>query len=177
MMVLGLSAMDDVDDEILAQMGTALEECYPVRVTRRPRIALAGSEYDEKRKQHNAPMVLKKILEADSRGVEKLVGVTVRDLFIPMLSFVYGQAQLGGRAAVVSVARLRQEFYGLPGNRELLLARARKEAVHETGHLFGLVHCGERTCAMSLSTNVRQIDWKNDGLCAACRALVWEGHI
>jgi len=177
MIMLGLSAMDDVDDEILARMGAALEDCYPVKVARQQGIELAAGEYDEKRKQHNAPLVLKKILKAGSSEAGKLVGVTAADLFIPMLSFVYGQAQLGGRVAVVSVARLRQEFYGLPGNRELLLARARKEAVHETGHLFGLVHCGDQTCAMSLSTNVRQIDWKNDGLCAACRALVWEGHL
>lgn len=176
MILLGLNPMDGADDELLARMGLALEDCYPVKVARQPRIELAASEYDEKRKQHNAPLVLKKILEAGGSTAAKLVGVTAADLFIPMLSFVYGQAQLGGRAAVVSVARLRQEFYGLPGNRALLLARARKEAVHETGHLFGLAHCGNQTCAMSLSTSVRQIDWKNDALCAACRALVWEGH-
>lgn len=177
MMVLRLSAMDEVDGEILERMGQSLEDCYPLRVVPLPRIAITSTEYDEKRKQHNAPLVLKRLLAADSSDAGKLVGVTALDLFIPMLSFVYGQAQLGGRAAVVSVARLRQEFYGLPGNRELLLARARKEVVHEAGHLFGLIHCGDPVCAMSLSTNVRQIDWKTDGLCAACRAQVWEGHI
>jgi len=177
MIVVGLSAMDDVDSGILERMGQALEDCFPVRVVRQPPVAITAAEFDEKRRQHNAPLVLKRLLAANRRDVEKLVGVTVSDLFIPMLSFVYGQAQLGGRAAVVSVARLRQEFYGLPGNQDLLFARARKEVVHETGHLFGLVHCGDPVCAMSLSTGVRQIDWKSDGLCAACRALVWEGHL
>jgi archaemetzincin len=71
---------------------------------------------------------------------------------------------------VVSFARLRQEFYGLAANREIFLERACKEALHETGHMFGLVHCGERKCAMSLATTVRQIDLKEDAFCAACGA-------
>jgi archaemetzincin len=71
---------------------------------------------------------------------------------------------------VVSFARLRQEFYGLAGNREVFLERAYKEALHETGHLFGLVHCPERKCAMSLATTVRQIDLKDDAYCSACTA-------
>ena len=100
----------------------------------------------------------------------KLLAVTEHDLFIPVLTFVFGQAQLGGRVGVVSFARLRQEFYGLAPNREVFLERAHKEALHETGHLFGLVHCAERTCAMSLATTVRQIDLKDDAFCAACAA-------
>ena len=100
----------------------------------------------------------------------KLLAVTERDLFIPVLTFVFGQAQLGGRAAVVSLARLRQEFYGLAPNREVFLERALKEALHETGHMFGLVHCADRSCAMSLATNVRQIDMKRAAFCARCAA-------
>ena len=100
----------------------------------------------------------------------KLLAVTGRDLFIPVLTFVFGQAQLGGRVAVVSLARLRQEFYGLAPNREILLERAVKEALHETGHTFGLVHCADRSCAMSLATNVRQIDVKQAAFCASCAA-------
>ena len=90
----------------------------------------------------------------------KLLAVTERDLFIPVLTFVFGQAQLGGRVGVVSLARLRQEFYGLPPDRDVLLDARVKEALHETGHLFGLVHCADRDCAMSLSTGIRQIDLK-----------------
>ena len=77
-------------------------------------------------------------------------------------------------AAIVSLARLRQEFYGLPPNAELLAARARKEVLHELGHTFGLVHCPEVDCTMSLSTNVRQLDLKGSGYCTDCRALIAE---
>src|SRR6185437_7575536 len=95
-----------------------------------------------------------------------------RDLFIPVLTFVFGHAQLGGRAGIVSLARLRQEFYRLPPDTEVFLARAAKEAVHETGHMFGLVHCADRACAMSLSTGVLQIDAKAASLCRPCAARV-----
>jgi archaemetzincin len=112
------------------------------------------------------------LLQRCPEDASKLLAVTERDLFIPVLTFVFGQAQLGGRVGVVSFARLRQEFYGLAPNREVFLERAHKEALHETGHLFGLVHCADRRCAMSLATTVRQIDGKQDAFCAACaRAL------
>jgi archaemetzincin len=98
----------------------------------------------------------------------KLLAVTGRDLFIPVLTFVFGHAQLGGRAGIVSLARLRQEFYGLPPDPEILRQRAEKEVLHEGGHMFGLVHCAERRCAMSLATGVRQIDSKENAFCAPC---------
>jgi archaemetzincin len=85
-----------------------------------------------------------------------------------MLSFVFGQAQVGGAAALVSVARLRQEFYGIPANDRLTIARAIKECVHETGHTFGLTHCPDTGCPMSLSNTIRQVDDKGDELCGNC---------
>lgn len=160
---------------VLDEMRAALEDNFPLRVVASLPIHVAGDEWDAARRQHNAPLMLRRVLKAGDLHPHKLLAVTDCDLFIPMLSFVYGQAQLGGRAALVSLARLRQEFYGLPANPALLLARSRKEAIHETGHLFGLVHCSDAECAMSLSTNVRQIDLKNGALCSACRAQVWEG--
>ena len=104
----------------------------------------------------------------------KLLAITERDLFIPVLTFVYGHAQLGGRVAAISLARLRQEFYGLPANQPVFLERALKEALHETGHTFGLVHCADRECAMSLATNIRQIDLKRAAFCASARPACLE---
>ncbi len=57
-------------------------------------------------------------------------------------------------------------------NSRILRERAIKEALHETGHMFGLVHCADRSCAMSLANNVRQIDGKQTAWCDACAAQV-----
>jgi archaemetzincin len=124
--------------------------------------------YDAGRRQYASLAVLETLARACPPDAAKLLAVTTRDLFIPVLTFVFGQAQLNGRVGVVSLARLRQEFYGLPPDPGALLERARKEALHETGHLFGLIHCNDPACAMSLSTGVRQIDRKDASFCKPC---------
>ena len=90
------------------------------------------------------------------------------DLFIPVLTYVFGEAQLAGRAAVVSTHRLDCQLYGLPANRKLLLQRLRKEAIHELGHTYNLLHCHQHPCVMMSSTYVEGIDLKSDRFCDRC---------
>jgi archaemetzincin len=156
-------ALDRVRRSVAAQFET------PVKEVQLPPVEFA---YDPVRRQYQSIPVLEMLAGAVPEDARRLVGVTARDLFVPVLTFVFGQAQLGGPVAVVSLARLRQEFYGLPENREVFLERVVKEALHETGHTFGLVHCAELSCAMSLATNVRQIDRKRAGLCPSCEGLL-----
>jgi archaemetzincin len=161
--------------DVLEAMRQTLEDVFAARVSISAQpVKLPEGSLDPARAQYSAPVILKALLERRDRSGEKLLGITGEDLFIPMLSFVYGQAQLGGRAGLVSLARLSQGFYGLPENAVLLAARARKEAVHEAGHLFGLVHCEQPDCAMRLSTNIRQLDLKGDALCSGCASLAME---
>jgi archaemetzincin len=154
-------AIAAIREEALGRFGAPVRE-----------LDLDGIEfaYDAGRGQYGSIAVLEALERSAPPDALKLLAVTERDLFIPVLTFVFGQAQLGGRSGVVSLARLRQEFYGLPPNREVLLERAVKEALHEAGHLFGLVHCAQPGCAMSLATNVRQIDGKQAAFCARCAA-------
>ena len=158
-----------VDREALGAVRdrVAAEFRAPAREIDLPDVEFA---FDRVRNQYGSIPVLEMLARRCPADALKLLAVTGQDLFIPVLTFVFGQAQLGGRVAVVSLARLKQEFYGLPANREIFLERAYKEALHETGHTFGLVHCAERKCAMSLATTVRQIDLKEDAFCAACGA-------
>jgi len=138
----------------------------PLRDLPLPSIEFA---FDPARLQYRSAEILEMLARLCPADALKLVAVTERDLFIPVLTFVFGHAQLGGRVAVISLARLRQEFYGLPPAPDVLSERARKEALHETGHTFGLVHCSGH-CAMSLSANIQQIDRKPAAYCAACAA-------
>ena len=135
-------------------------------------IVVPGVEFafDTGRQQYRSMDVLAMLARICPGDAAKLLALTGRDLFVPVLTFVFGQAQLGGRAAVVSLARLRQEFYGMAPNQEIFMGRAVKEALHETGHTFGLVHCSDRSCAMSLATSVGQIDEKDGAWCASCAA-------
>ncbi len=129
-----------------------------------------AAAFDPRRRQYGSEILLRELIRTRDPGAYRLLGVTECDLFIPMLSFVFGQAQLDGFAAILSLARLRQEFYGLPPAPSVLFARISKEAVHELGHTFGLIHCADTTCPMSLSTGIAQVDTKSDRYCPACAA-------
>lgn len=169
MIRIGVAAFDEIDAMILEAIAGCLAAELEAKVKPLPGMWDAAPAYNEARRQYSAPALLKMLLEkGGAQRDERILGVTRRDLYIPMLSFVYGQAQLGGRAAVISLARLEPEFYGLAANGALVAGRAAKEALHETGHALGLVHCGDASCAMALSTNLRQLDLKRAALCAAC---------
>jgi archaemetzincin len=98
--------------------------------------------------------------------------VTDVDLFIPVLTFVFGEATLDGDVAVVSTARLADEN----GDR-YLAARLAKESVHELGHTFGLIHCGDARCAMARSASLAHVDVKRAALCGDCRVRLRERQL
>ena len=102
----------------------------------------------------------------------RILGVTGHDLFVPVLSFVFGEAQVSGLCAVVSTHRLREEIYGLPADPAILLDRLTKEAVHELGHTFGLRHCDDWTCVMASTNSVERLDIRTASFCERCRPVV-----
>jgi archaemetzincin len=163
-----LRAIGEVSDEDLSAIQSGLEQRLELKFQRLTPLPDPAHAFDARRRQYNSPVLVKDLLDQCPDGAFRVIGITERDLFIPMLSFVFGQAQLKGRIALVSLARLRQEFYGLVPDRAVFLDRAIKEVVHEAGHTFGLVHCQDRACPMSLSTDIRQVDAKTAQYCRAC---------
>jgi archaemetzincin len=145
-----------------------LERAFRVPVRRRRPWFDPESTYDPSRGQYSSSELLRLLLEDAQAGDGSVLGVTGVDLFVPVLTFVYGEAQLGGRAAVVSLHRLRPEAYGLPSDPALLRGRLLKESVHELGHVHGLVHCPDPVCVMRSSTYVEQIDAKSAEFCDLC---------
>lgn len=90
------------------------------------------------------------------------------DLFIPILTYVFGEAEVGGNVAVVSYYRLAPERYGLAPDESLLASRLVKEVIHELGHVFSLIHCSLHSCVMHSSSYVEQIDLKERSFCPLC---------
>lgn len=128
--------------------------------------------YDPGRKQYYSTKILKEMLNDLPPDALKKMGLTPLDLCIPILTFVFGEAQLGGSAGIVSTARLKQEFYGLPSNPDLLFRRLVKEMNHELGHTFGLTHCTSRDCVMYLANSIRDVDIKGESFCGRCKELL-----
>ena len=126
--------------------------------------------WDGARGQYNSSVLLQELGRVARGAGDRVLGIAQADLFIPVLTFVFGEAHLNGPAAVISVHRLSPGFYGLPPNPALVEQRAAIEAVHELGHTFGLVHCPDYRCAMHASHSAEEIDLKLPAYCDACRA-------
>ena len=141
----------------------------PCRV--RPERLDAAFAHDPRRNQYYSTALLQAMQPLVERGA-RLLAVTSLDLYVPVLTFVFGEAQLSGSCAVVSLHRLREEFYGLPSRDDLLQDRLVKEAVHELGHTFGLRHCDDWRCVMTSSHGVERLDVKTADFCGECRRAV-----
>jgi archaemetzincin len=125
------------------------------------------------RNQFHSSEILAQMHDPALRGAGmRRLAVTSVDLYVPILTFVFGEAEVGGACAVVSSHRLRQEFYGLPAAPEVERERLLKEAVHELGHTLELTHCNDYGCAMAASHSVEWIDMKEAQFCVDCRAAV-----
>ena len=173
---LAIAPLGPAPSEILDGVETSLGRAFALATQRLAPLAEPLPAYSPARGQWSSAEFLRLLLASLPDGAFRLLGITERDLFVPVLSFVYGQAQLDGSVAVVSLARLRAEFHGLAPDPPALERRAAVEAVHELGHTFGLVHCAVRSCPMSLSIDLVDLDRKTAEPCAACSALL-EGSL
>jgi archaemetzincin len=166
---LCLVSIGSVPENALQWIEAAAAEWFPLPIRRLPAIAIPDGAYDARRDQYQSVEIMKMLAKLSPSGNgSRILGVVDVDLSIPMLSFLFGQAQFEGRVAVISLCRLHQEFYGLPAQENLLRERTVKEALHELGHTFGLVHCSEPSCAMSLATHIELVDAKVEQFCTQC---------
>ena len=167
---LHLLPIGSPDPQLLEWLAQALQEKFrtPAEVLA-PAIDPAFALHAE-RQQYHSSEILASMQRHVASNTWRLLGITQFDLYIPILTFVFGEAQLGGRSAVVSYRRLQQEFYGLPQDMDLLANRLLVEAVHELGHTLRLTHCHDYQCAMAPSHAVEWIDIKDSGFCEDCLA-------
>jgi archaemetzincin len=152
------------DETLLGRVEFHVAREFQQRVDRWRSDARPAGTLDAVRGQHSSRDVLRWLVQARPAHTDRVLGVTDVDLFIPVLTFVFGEAQLDGAAAVVSTLRLAQGADRVTAGLRLV-----KECVHELGHTFGLVHCESMKCVMARSASVRSVDAKNAELCPVCR--------
>jgi archaemetzincin len=123
--------------------------------------------YNPERKQYLSSKLLAAL--GKTKSDERVVGIADVDLFVPRLDFVFGEADIASGTAVVSLCRLRSEYYGTANDEALSLERVTKEIVHELGHTFGLKHCPNPKCVMHFSNSLADTDVKEVHFCSKCR--------
>ena len=173
MKALQLLSIGDLDGGLLMDLGPVLADIFRMPCEVLPRRLDPEFAFHGERQQYHSSEILQRMQRYVSPDSWRVLGVAAADLYIPILTFVFGEAQMGGPCAVVSTNRLRQEFYGLPADRTVLRERLLKEAVHEIGHTLDLTHCDDYRCAMAPSHAVEWIDLKESTLCASCMARVF----
>lgn len=127
--------------------------------------------YDERRSQYNSKLILQHLIKFCPHEALGFMGITHVDLFVPILKFVFGLAQMEGQCSIISTHRLRPQFYDQQPDPSLFLARVEKTALHELGHCLGLTHCRDRRCVMYSSTRIEDTDSKQSDFCPTCIEL------
>ncbi len=127
---------------------------------------------DPQRLQYDAGCVIEDLESRPPNRCDKVVAVTAVDLFVPVFSHVFGEARLGGRAALVSLHRLGEAEEGRRPPPARVLERAAKVALHELGHLFSLTHCSDPGCLMHFTGDVAGLDATALLFCRYCREFL-----
>jgi archaemetzincin len=172
MKLLHLLPIGNVDDTLLAGLSVELGATFDASCRILPGRLDPEFAFHGERQQYHSSEILRNMQSYLAADSWRMLGLAEVDLYIPILTFVFGEAQMGGPCALLSTHRLRQEFYGLPHDRELFRGRVIKEAVHEVGHTLNLTHCQDYRCAMASSHAVEWIDLKASALCGNCRGAV-----
>jgi archaemetzincin len=167
---IALVPIGEVNESILTLIGEGLREAFGRDYVIATSLPHPDYAYNRRREQYRSDDILAQLRRL-KLPAEKWLGVVDVDLYTPGLNFVFGQATMGGPAAIISLARLRQSFYGLPDDEALYHERAVKEAVHELGHTYGLGHCRNKRCVMTFSNSLSDVDRKSRDFCPSCQPV------
>lgn len=166
MVTIALQPIGAVDGGLIAFLEEEIGSIFG-EVEVRPAVEVPAEARVPERGQLEVSSLFRALPVAGLEEGDAVLGVIDEDLFVADTSFIFGLAY--GRRAIISPARLRQEFRGLSSNSALFLERAKKEAVHELGHVFGLLHCTDRRCVMHFSNSIDETDFKGWRFCWRCR--------
>ena len=170
MNLVHLLPVGKVDVSLLQDLRAAIPGCLPVVCEIFPVGLDPTPAYHAERQQYHSSELLKSMRTLVRPQDWRLLAVADVDLYIPILKYVFGEAQMAGPCALVSAYRLHQEFYGLDRDDGLLRQRLLKESIHELGHTLDLRHCQDYRCVMASSHSVEWIDLRESNLCDSCRS-------
>lgn len=149
-----------------------LPDSIEQEVTIGEEISRPENAYVPGRRQYKGEALLADLQHHAYPGASQVVGLIDADCYAPGLNFIFGQASIDRRDAIVALPRLRESFYGHPDDLSLFRERVSKEIVHELGHTWGLSHCPDPQCVMHFSNSLRETDRKEIHFCPQCQAQI-----
>ncbi|NLF87398.1 archaemetzincin family Zn-dependent metalloprotease [Candidatus Bathyarchaeota archaeon] len=171
-MKIGVLAIAQVPQRFLAAAAHGLSEVLPDTTCEVTSTAIAAPEhaYDKKRRQYNSTQILSDIqaYAQDRQEYNRILGIIDADIYVTGLNYVFGEAYIQGKAALISTWRLKPQYYAEEPDRGALELRIVKEAIHEVGHTLGLQHCPRSYCVMHFSNSIFEVDKKQSLFCDQC---------
>ncbi len=166
-----ISPIGDLDHLALNQVQTGVHDLFGYKAEIMHLLSDIDFAFDPVRDQYYSKSILEKLADLAPVYAIKLLAICDVDLFIPILTHVYGEAQLGGKTCIISTFRLKQDLPSI-NPQENIHQRTLKEAIHELGHTFDLRHCRDDTCAMHYCRTIMDVDKKSTRFCRYCRILL-----
>jgi len=184
-MKIGLLGIGQIQSTILKDTSYGLVQTFPDSSCEviDGMLALPEPAYDKKRRQYNSTITLNNIREFANHRTDynRILGIIDEDLYSSELNYVFGEAYLSGNAGLISLCRLKPEFYGEKPDSRIFQLRTLKEAIHELGHTLNLQHCPRSYCVMHFSNSIFEVDKKQNLFCDQCYlnaslAIIQIGH-
>jgi archaemetzincin len=172
-MGIGLVAVGRVEPKVIEVLKNDLSNAFGMEVMVVKGMPEAEYAFNRTRNQYLSTAVIHRLMEQkEYTAYEKVLGIVDHDLYVPELNFVFGEASQ--KAAIISITRLRQEFYHQPEDPNLFHRRILTEAVHELGHTYGLGHCKDPQCVMFFSNSLMDTDRKGPDFCPLCKNVLFK---
>jgi archaemetzincin len=169
---INIAPLNFSNEALLEKIMERLSEMFEWNVKRINLDLNPQASLNKERNQYYSTQIIADAIKITDDIAGKIVLLCDFDLFVPVFTFIFGEAQLNGKHSTVSLCRLHEEFYSGVTNDELLFERAVKEILHELGHTFGLIHCKNWDCVMRPSLTVEEIDIKGSGFCSSCSSAI-----
>jgi archaemetzincin len=166
-----ISPIENIDVCNYQSLGREIHRTFGFKTEIKSLLQDVNFAYDLTRDQYHSTAILEKLASTSPPSATKIVAITHVDLFIPILTHVYGEAQLAGKACIVSTFRL-QEGLSITNIEKEFENRVVKEVLHELGHTFNLRHCDDKSCIMHYCRSIKDVDRKTDQLCRYCKILL-----
>ena len=167
---------DDVSTDVLRRIGESLTQQLNIAYDITAVMSIPPAAYNQQRRQYHSSILLEMLIATYGKTGKHILGIADYDLFVPQLNFVFGEADVYNKTAVISLTRLRQEYYHLPPDNNLFLQRALTEAIHELGHTYGLQHCSNPHCVMFFSNALADTDRKGYLFCDKCKTRLKQNN-